>query len=127
MATLRQRRTTFAVRQLLQEPAILLTPLPKGFDSLLTERGTNLSGGQRQRIALARALITAPDVLIPDDTTSAVDAVTEAEINTALGRYADEGHMLLVIARRRSTLQLASRVVVLDKGPYGGYRNPGRT
>ncbi|MGS6553461.1 salmochelin/enterobactin export ABC transporter IroC, partial [Escherichia coli] len=85
-------------------------------DSLLTERGTNLSGGQRQRIALARALITAPDVLILDDTTSAVDAVTEAEINTALGRYADEGHMLLVIARRRSTLQLASRVVVLDKG-----------
>ena len=58
-------------------------------------------------------------MLITDDTTSAVDAVTEAEINTALGRYADEGHMLLVIARRRSTLQLASRVVVLDKGPYG--------
>lgn len=47
-------------------------------------------------------------MLITDDTTSAVDAVTEAEINTALGRYADEGHMLLVIARRRSTLQLAS-------------------
>lgn len=93
-----------------------INALPKGFDSLLTERGTNLSGGQRQRIALARALITAPDVLILDDTTSAVDAVTEAEINTALGRYADEGHMLLVIARRRSTLQLASRVVVLDKG-----------
>ncbi|MCV5871270.1 ATP-binding cassette domain-containing protein, partial [Escherichia coli] len=76
-----------------------INALPKGFDSLLTERGTNLSGGQRQRIALARALITAPDVLILDDTTSAVDAVTEAEINTALGRYADEGHMLLVIAR----------------------------
>ncbi|EMB0907386.1 salmochelin/enterobactin export ABC transporter IroC [Escherichia coli] len=93
-----------------------INALPKGFDSLLTERGTNLSGGQRQRIALARALITAPDVLILDDTTSAVDAVTEAEINTALGRYAEEGHMLLVIARRRSTLQLASRVVVLDKG-----------
>ncbi len=91
------------MRQLLQEPAILSTPRRKGFDSLLTERGTNLSGGQRQRIELARALITAPDVLIPDDTTSAADAVTEAEINTALGRYADEGHMLLVIARRRST------------------------
>ncbi|HAH9095417.1 TPA: ATP-binding cassette domain-containing protein, partial [Escherichia coli] len=59
-----------------------INALPKGFDSLLTERGTNLSGGQRQRIALARALITAPDVLILDDTTSAVDAVTEAEINT---------------------------------------------
>uniref|UniRef100_UPI000E213553 ATP-binding cassette domain-containing protein n=1 Tax=Escherichia coli TaxID=562 RepID=UPI000E213553 len=79
---------------------------PQGFDSLLNDRGTNLSGGQRQRIALARALISAPDVLILDDTTSAVDAVTEAEINTALGRYAEEGHMLLVIARRRSTHQL---------------------
>ncbi len=74
------------------------------------------SGGQRQRIALARALITAPELLILDDTTSAVDAGTEAEINTALGRYADNEHMLLVIARRRSTLQLADRIVVLDKG-----------
>ncbi|ECB3926539.1 ATP-binding cassette domain-containing protein, partial [Salmonella enterica subsp. enterica serovar Anatum] len=82
----------------------------------LTERGSNLSGGQRQRIALARALITAPELLILDDTTSAVDAGTEAEINTALGRYADNEHMLLVIARRRSTLQLADRIVVLDKG-----------
>ncbi|PLE06701.1 multidrug ABC transporter ATP-binding protein [Klebsiella pneumoniae] len=93
-----------------------INALPKGFDTWLTERGTNLSGGQRQRIALARALITAPEVLILDDTTSAVDAGTEAEINTALSRYADEEHMLLVIARRRSTLQLASRIVVLDKG-----------
>ncbi|EHE7799810.1 salmochelin/enterobactin export ABC transporter IroC [Enterobacter cloacae complex sp. CDL006] len=93
-----------------------INALPKGFDTQLTERGTNLSGGQRQRIALARALITAPEVLILDDTTSAVDAGTEAEINTALSRYADEKHMLLVIARRRSTLQLASRIVVLDKG-----------
>lgn len=93
-----------------------INALPKGFDTWLTERGTNLSGGQRQRIALARALITAPEVLILDDTTSAVDAGTEAEINTALSRYADEEHMLLVIARRRSTLQLASRIVMLDKG-----------
>lgn len=93
-----------------------INALPQGFNTRLTERGTNLSGGQRQRIALARALITTPEVLILDDTTSAVDAGTEAEINTALGRYADAQHMLLVIARRRSTLQLASRIVVLDKG-----------
>ncbi|WP_413730262.1 salmochelin/enterobactin export ABC transporter IroC [Sodalis sp. RH22] len=90
--------------------------LPKGFKTRLTERATNLSGGQRQRIALARALLTAPSVLILDDTTSAVDAGTEAEINAALGRYSDHGHMLLVIARRRSTLQLASRIVVLEQG-----------
>ncbi|EAB7147442.1 salmochelin/enterobactin export ABC transporter IroC [Salmonella enterica] len=93
-----------------------INALPQGFNTRLAERGSNLSGGQRQRIALARALITAPELLILDDTTSAVDAGTEAEINTALGRYADNEHMLLVIARRRSTLQLADRIVVLDKG-----------
>ncbi|EAA5285695.1 ABC transporter ATP-binding protein [Salmonella enterica subsp. houtenae] len=93
-----------------------INALPQGFNTRLTERGSNLSGGQRQRIALARALITAPELLILDDATSAVDADTEAEINTALGHYADDKHMLLVIARRRSTLQLADRIVVLDKG-----------
>lgn len=93
-----------------------INALPQGFNTRLTERGSNLSGGQRQRIALARALITAPELLILDDATSAVDAGTEAEINTALGHYADDKHMLLVIARRRSTLQLADRIVVLDKG-----------
>ncbi|EKQ1685469.1 salmochelin/enterobactin export ABC transporter IroC [Salmonella enterica] len=93
-----------------------INALPQRFNTRLTERGSNLSGGQRQRIALARALITAPELLILDDATSAVDAGTEAEINTALGHYADDKHMLLVIARRRSTLQLADRIVVLDKG-----------
>ena len=115
------------MRQLLQEPAILSTPCRKASDSLLTERGTNLSGGQRQRNRAGAGAHYCTGLLILDDTTSAVDAVTEAEINTALGRYADEGHMLLVIARRRSTLQLASRVVVLDKGRMVDTRNPGRT
>ena len=90
--------------------------LADGFDTRLTERAANLSGGQRQRLALARALLTAPEILILDDSTSAVDAGTEAEINAALGRYADDAHMLLMIARRRSTLDLADRIVVLDEG-----------
>ncbi|MBJ3815662.1 ABC transporter ATP-binding protein [Shimwellia pseudoproteus] len=93
-----------------------ISALPEGFKTRLTERGTNLSGGQRQRITLARALLTAPELLILDDTTSAVDAGTEAEINAALSQYADQQHMLLVIARRRATLQLASKIVVLEKG-----------
>lgn len=93
-----------------------INALPQGFATRLNERASNLSGGQRQRIALARALLTAPELLILDDTTSAVDAGTEAEINTALSRYADQEHMLLVIARRRSTLNLASKIVVLDGG-----------
>lgn len=93
-----------------------ISALPKGFNTPLAERAANLSGGQRQRLALARALLTAPELLILDDTTSAVDAGTEAEINTALARYADDKHMLLVIARRRSTLQLADKIVVLEAG-----------
>lgn len=93
-----------------------ISALPKGFNTRLAERASNLSGGQRQRIGLARALLTAPSLLILDDTTSAVDAGTESEINAALGRYADDSHMLLVIARRRSTLQLASKIVVLEEG-----------
>ena len=93
-----------------------ISALPKGFKTPLAERATNLSGGQRQRLALARALLTAPGLLILDDTTSAVDAGTEAEINAALSRYADDEHMLMVIARRRSTLQLASKIVVLEEG-----------
>ncbi|WP_147196871.1 salmochelin/enterobactin export ABC transporter IroC [Pantoea sp. CCBC3-3-1] len=93
-----------------------ISALPKGFKTPLAERATNLSGGQRQRLALARALLTAPGLLILDDTTSAVDAGTEAEINAALSGYADDEHMLMVIARRRSTLQLASKIVVLEEG-----------
>lgn len=93
-----------------------IAALPKGLATPLTERATNLSGGQRQRLALARALLNAPSLLVLDDTTSAVDANTEAEINSALSHYADDEHMLLVIARRRSTLQLAKKIIVLEAG-----------
>lgn len=90
--------------------------LPQGFQSHIAEGGKGLSGGQRQRLALARALFSAPSLLVVDDSTSAVDAGTEAEINSALRQYADKDHMLLVIARRRSTLQLADRILVLEGG-----------
>ncbi|GAA2342069.1 ABC transporter ATP-binding protein/permease [Streptomyces kunmingensis] len=93
-----------------------ISAMPSGYDSELTERGQNLSGGQRQRLALARALLKRPPVLIVDDATSAVDATTEAAIHRALERYVGGDRVTVLIARRRSTLELADRIVVLDGG-----------
>jgi ATP-binding cassette, subfamily B, bacterial len=92
-----------------------VTALPRGYDSVVGERGLTLSGGQRQRIALARAVLQDPRILILDDATSAVDARTEEAINEGLRTVLAERTTLLV-AHRRSTLHLADRVVVLDEG-----------
>ncbi len=89
--------------------------LPHGFDTVVGESGITLSGGQRQRIALARALITDPEILILDDATSAVDSITESVINDSLRAFS-EHRTVIVIAHRRSTLSLAERIVVLDQG-----------
>ncbi len=89
--------------------------LPRGYDSVVGERGLTLSGGQRQRIALARAVLADPRILILDDATSAVDARTEEAINEAL-RTVLADRTTLLVAHRRSTLHLADRVVVMDEG-----------
>ena len=89
--------------------------LPRGYDTVVGERGLTLSGGQRQRVALARALLTDPRVLVLDDATSAVDARTEEAIHDAL-REVTAGRTTLLVAHRRSTLHLADRVVLLDGG-----------
>ena len=87
--------------------------LPHGYDTVVGEQGLTLSGGQRQRVALARALITNPRLLLLDDATSAVDPRIEAEIHATLHRVM-EGRTTLLIAHRRSTLNLADRIAVLD-------------
>ncbi len=92
-----------------------IAELENGYETPVGERGLTLSGGQRQRIALARALITNPSILLLDDATSAVDAVTESEINRALSQFKRDKTVIL-IAHRRSSLSLADRIVVMDKG-----------
>ncbi|MFF4432064.1 ABC transporter ATP-binding protein [Streptomyces sp. NPDC001513] len=89
--------------------------LPAGYDTKVGEQGLTLSGGQRQRIALARAILTDPRLLLLDDATSAVDARVEHEIHEAL-RAVMAGRTTLLIAHRRSTLGLADRIAVLDRG-----------
>jgi ATP-binding cassette, subfamily B, bacterial len=89
--------------------------LPRGYETVIGERGLTLSGGQRQRIALARAILYDPRVLILDDATSAIDAKTEERIHDAL-RSVMADRTTLLVAHRRSTLHLADRIVVLERG-----------
>lgn len=89
--------------------------LPDGYDTEVGERGLTLSGGQRQRIALARALMAKPDVLVLDDATSAIDAVTEATILANL-REALADIAVLTVAHRQSTVDHADTVAVVRGG-----------
>jgi ATP-binding cassette, subfamily B, multidrug efflux pump len=88
---------------------------PQGYDTPVGERGSTLSGGQEQRVAIARTLLLDPRILILDDSTSSVDAVTEHHIQQALDRLM-EGRTSLVIAQRISTARNADQILVLDRG-----------
>jgi ATP-binding cassette subfamily B protein len=89
--------------------------LPKGYDTVIGERGLTLSGGQRQRLSIARALLVDPRVLILDDATASVDATTEARIRLAL-QTVMEGRTTIIVAHRLSTIALADEIVVLEDG-----------
>jgi len=88
---------------------------PDGYDTMVGEKGVSLSGGQKQRIAIARTLLKDPRILILDDSTSAVDADTEARIKEALDELM-EGRTTFIIAHRIQTLRQADRILVLDEG-----------
>ena len=92
-----------------------LTALPRGFDTMLGERGINLSGGQKQRAAIARSLAQNPPIFVLDDALSAVDAQTETKILTGL-RDALAGRTSVIVSHRLTAVREADWILVLDRG-----------
>jgi ABC-type multidrug transport system fused ATPase/permease subunit len=92
--------------------------LPKGYSTLLGERGSTLSGGQRQRLCIARALVRRPRILLLDESTSALDAESEAKVLEALDNVmrSGSGMSVLVVAHRLSTIKDSDNIIVVDKG-----------
>ena len=95
--------------------AEFIRSFPEGYDTLVGERGMQLSGGQRQRIAIARAILKNAPVLVLDEATSHLDAISETTVRDALNRLM-EGRTTVVIAHRLSTIRDADNILVLDDG-----------
>jgi ATP-binding cassette subfamily B protein len=92
-----------------------IVALPQGYDTMLTERGSNLSHGQRQLLSFARALVADAKILIMDEATANIDSYTEMQIQKALQRLL-KGRTGLVIAHRLATIRNADRIIVLQQG-----------
>ena len=92
-----------------------ISELPRGYATMIGERGVNLSGGQRQRVAIARALLIDPRILILDDSTSSVDTHTEVLIQLALRKMMHK-RTTFIIAQRLSSVMSADQILVLDEG-----------
>ena len=92
-----------------------ITTMPAGYETRIGERGVSLSGGQRQRMSIARGVVPGPGIMIFDDSTAAIDAVTEKRVREALSS-ATRQKATIIIAHRLSSLMHADEIIVLDDG-----------
>ncbi len=99
-----------------------ITSFPDGYDTHIEQGGTNVSGGQKQRLCIARALLKKPRILILDDSTSAVDTATDAQIRKAF-REEIPGTTKLIIAQRIGSVQEADMIIVMDNGQISAVGN----
>ena len=99
-----------------------INEMPKKYESFLGQGGINLSGGQKQRISIARALVSRAQILILDDCTSALDAVTESKVLQAISNEAAvSGKTVILITQRIGTASRASKILVLEDGEQAGF------
>jgi ATP-binding cassette subfamily B multidrug efflux pump len=103
----------------LAEANDFIIAFPEGYQTKVGQGGVNFSGGQKQRVAIARALVRKPEILILDDSTSAVDVVTEERIKKSLKKYAKDLTCLIIAQRIASVMDL-DKIIVLDQGKIMG-------
>jgi ATP-binding cassette, subfamily B, multidrug efflux pump len=96
-----------------------ITNMPDGFNAVIAQGGTNISGGQKQRLSIARALVRKPEIYIFDDSFSALDFKTDANLRSALKEETIDS-TLLIVAQRVSTIMDADQIIVLDDGRISG-------
>ena len=92
-----------------------VTSFPDGYDTMIEQGGTNVSGGQKQRLCIARAMLKKPKILILDDSTSAVDTLTDAQIRRGFAEFIPETTKI-IIAQRISSVQDSDKIIVMDNG-----------
>ncbi len=101
------------------QAADFVRKMPDGLDSVILQGGKNLSGGQKQRLTIARALVGAPEILILDDSASALDFATDAALRRAIAKFSAEhanSMTTIIVSQRANTVRYADEIVVLDDG-----------
>lgn len=105
------------------QAASFVRKMPDGLDSVILQGGKNLSGGQKQRLTIARALVGEPEILILDDSASALDFATDAALRRAIAKFsAGRGNRMttIIVSQRANTVRYADQIVVLDDGKAAG-------